>query len=165
MAPVGRYSTGLCRIWVQILLICTRTERDTECYGRTELDLRDPTTPAWAMGPVAHARNVGPRSDHYRTTRGGVTPRLCRIDSKIQSSSAREADTICTLLNMILLRVSHIDGGYGSCTKRASRVRHYCGPHWPLIDCFVSFMGANPADLHLYRARYRVLRPNGARSR
>ena len=42
-ARVGRYSIGLCRIWVQILLICTRTAGDTECYGRTELDLRDPT--------------------------------------------------------------------------------------------------------------------------
>ena len=75
-APVGRYSTALCRIWVQILLICTRIEGDTVHHGRTELDLRDPTTQAWAMGPVAHARNVSPRSDHYRSTRGGATPRL-----------------------------------------------------------------------------------------
>ena len=44
VAPVGRYSTGLCRIWVQILLICTRTERDAADHGQTELDLRDPTT-------------------------------------------------------------------------------------------------------------------------
>ena len=44
VAPVGRYSTGLCRIWVQILLICTRIEGGTKCYDRTELDLRDPTT-------------------------------------------------------------------------------------------------------------------------
>ena len=43
-ARVGRYSTGLCRIWVQILLICTRTERDAADHGYTELDLRDPTT-------------------------------------------------------------------------------------------------------------------------
>ena len=42
--PVGRYSTGLCRIWVQILLICTRIERDTVHHGLTELDLRDRTT-------------------------------------------------------------------------------------------------------------------------
>ena len=83
-------------------------------HGRTELDLGDPTTWAWAMGSVAHARNVGPRSDHYRTTRGGVTPRLCRIDSKFQSSSAREAVTICDLINVLLLRVNYIHGGYGS---------------------------------------------------
>ena len=102
MAPVGRYSTAWCRIWVQILLICTRTERDTECYGSTELDLRDPTTPAWAMGPVAHARNVGPRSGHYRTTRSGVTPRLCRIDTAIQVGPVREAVTICILINVLL---------------------------------------------------------------
>ena len=75
VAPVGRYSTGLCRIWVQILLICTRTEGDAAHHGHTELDLGDPTTQPWAMGPVAHARNVGPRYDHYRTTRGGATPR------------------------------------------------------------------------------------------
>ena len=43
-APVGRYSTALCRIWVQILLICTRIERDVTHHGRTELDLGDPTT-------------------------------------------------------------------------------------------------------------------------
>ena len=76
MAPVGRYSTALCRIWVQIVLICTRPEGDTVHQGHTELDLGDPTTQAWAMGPVAHARNVGPRSGHYRTTRKGATPRL-----------------------------------------------------------------------------------------
>ena len=119
MAPVGRYSTALCRIWVQILLICTRTERDAADHGHTELDLGDPITQAWAMGPVAHARNVGPRSDQYRSTRGGVTPRLCRIDSKIQSSSAREAVTICILIKVLLLRVSYMDGGYGPCTKHA----------------------------------------------
>ena len=61
--PGGRYSTGLCRIWVQNLLICTQTEGDTVHHGHTELDLRDPTTQAWAMGPVAHARDLGPRSD------------------------------------------------------------------------------------------------------
>ena len=71
------------------------------------------------MGPVAHAENVGPRSDHYRSTHGGVTPRLCRIDSKFQSSSAREAVTICILINVLLLRVSYMGSGYGSCTKHA----------------------------------------------
>ena len=104
---------------MQILLICTRIEGGTVHQGHNELDLRDPTTWAWAMGPVAHAENVGPRSDHYRTTRGGVTPRLCRIDSKIQSSSAREAVTICTLINVLLLRVSYMGSGYGSWAKRA----------------------------------------------
>ena len=44
VAPGGRYSTGLCRIWVQNLLICTRAERDCERYGSTELDLGDPAT-------------------------------------------------------------------------------------------------------------------------
>ena len=71
------------------------------------------------MGPVAHAENVGPRYDHYRTTRSRVTPRLCRIDSKFQSSSAREAVTISTLINVLLLRVSYMGSGYGSCTERA----------------------------------------------
>ena len=71
------------------------------------------------MGPVAHARNVGPRSDHYRTTREGPTPQLCPIDSKFQSSSAREAVTICMLINVLLLRVSYMGSGYGSCTKHA----------------------------------------------
>ena len=102
MAPVGRYSTALCRIWVQILLICTRTERDAADHGHTELDLGDPTTWVWAMGPVAHAREVGPRSDHYRTTREGVTPRLCRIDTAIQVGPVREAVTICILINVLL---------------------------------------------------------------
>ena len=64
MAPVGRYSTALCRKQVQNLLICTRIEGDVTHHGRTELDLGDPTTQAWAMGAVAHARKVGPRSDH-----------------------------------------------------------------------------------------------------
>ena len=105
---------------MQILLICTRTEGDTVHHGRTELDLGDPTTQAWAMGPVAHLRGVGPRSDHYGTTRSGVTPRLVRIGNKFQSSSAREAVTICILINVLLLRVSYIGSGYGSCTKRAS---------------------------------------------
>ena len=44
VALVGRYSTALCRIWVQIVLICTHTERDTADHGHTELDLRGPTT-------------------------------------------------------------------------------------------------------------------------
>ena len=100
-------------------LICTRIESGTARYGHTELNLRVAHTWVWAMGPVAHARDVGPRSDHYHTTRGGVTPRLGRIDSKIQSSSAREAVTICTLINVLLWRVSYMHGGYGSCTKRA----------------------------------------------
>ena len=56
-------------------LICTRIEPGTKRYGRTELNLRVPHTWMWAMGPVAHLRNVGPRYDHYRTTRGGATPR------------------------------------------------------------------------------------------
>ena len=71
------------------------------------------------MGPVAHAEYVGPRLDHYRTTRGGPTPRLCRIESKFQSISAREAVTLCTLINVLLLRVSYMGSGYGPGTKHA----------------------------------------------
>ena len=56
-------------------LICTRIESGTGCYGRPELDLRDLRTWVWAMGPVAHLRNVGARYDHYGTTRGDATPR------------------------------------------------------------------------------------------
>ena len=62
--------------WVLNQQICTPFERGTEHYGRTELDIRDPRTSVWAMGPLAHARNVGSRYDHYRTTRRGATPRL-----------------------------------------------------------------------------------------
>ena len=87
---------------MQILLICTRIEGDTVHHGRTELDLGDPTTQAWAMGPVAHLRDVGPRFGHYRTTRSGVTPRLCRIDTAIQVGPVREAVTICILINVLL---------------------------------------------------------------
>ena len=56
-------------------LICTRIEPGTERYGRTELNLRVPRTWMWAMGPIAHARDVGPRYDHYHTTREGAAPR------------------------------------------------------------------------------------------
>ena len=97
----------------------TQTEGGAAHHGSTELDLRDPTTSAWAMGPVAHARNVDPRSDHYRTTHGGATPRLGRIDSKIQSSSARGAVAICMLTIALFGRMLYMGGGYGSCTKRA----------------------------------------------
>ena len=62
--------------WVQNRLICTRTERDVGHHGPTERDLRDPTTWAWAMGPLAHAMNLCSRSDHYRATYRGVTPRF-----------------------------------------------------------------------------------------
>ena len=55
-------------------LICTRIESGTGCYGRTELNLRDLRTWVCVMGSLAHARNVGPRYYHYRTTRGGATP-------------------------------------------------------------------------------------------
>ena len=84
--------------WVLNQQICTPIERGTEHYGRTELDIRDPRTSVWAMGPLAHARNVGSRYDHYGTTRRGATPRLGRIDSKIHSGSTRGAGTICTLV-------------------------------------------------------------------
>ena len=119
MALVGRYSTALCRIWVQIVLIYTHTERDAADHIHTELDLGDPTTWVWAMGPVAHARNVGPRYDHYHATRNGVTPRLGRIDCKIQSSSARGAVALCMLTIVLFGRMLYMDGGYGSYTKRA----------------------------------------------
>ena len=66
------------------------------------------------MRPVAHARKVGPRSDHYRTTRGGVTPRLGRIDSEIQLSSARGAVAICMLTIALFGRMLYMNGGYGS---------------------------------------------------
>ena len=104
---------------MQNLLICTRIEGDTVHHGRTELDLGDPTTQAWAMGPVAHLTDVGPRSDHYGTTRSGVTPRLVRIDSKFQSSSAREAITICMLTYALFRRIIYMGSCYGSCTKHA----------------------------------------------
>ena len=55
-------------------LICTRIESGTDRYGRTELNLRDLRTWVWAMGPVAHLRNVGPRQCQDRTTRRGATP-------------------------------------------------------------------------------------------
>ena len=60
-----------CSRWVQNRLICTRTERDAGHQGPMELDLGDPTTWVWAMGPLAHAMNLCSRSGHYRTTRGG----------------------------------------------------------------------------------------------
>ena len=62
--------------WVLNQLICTPFERGAGGHGRTELDLRATCTWAWDMGPLAHARNVGSRYDHYRTTRRGATPRL-----------------------------------------------------------------------------------------
>ena len=90
------------------------------CYGPVELYIGDPTAWVWAMGPVAHARNVCSRSDHYCTTRGGATPRLCRIDCKILSSSAREAGTISRLINVLVSRMNYMDGGYGSWPQRDS---------------------------------------------
>ena len=80
-------------------------------HGRTELDLGDPTTWVWATGPAAHARDVGPRSDHYRTTREGTAPRLGCIDSKIQPSSAREAVAICTSINVLVLMIHYMVSG------------------------------------------------------
>ena len=62
--------------WVLNQLICALIERGARRYGQTELDIRDTRTSVWAMGPLAHARNVGSRYDHYRTTRRGDTPRL-----------------------------------------------------------------------------------------
>ena len=70
------YQLVPCSGWVLNQQICTPFERGTEHYGRTELDIRDPRRSVWAMGPLAHVRNVGSRYDHYRTTRRGATPRL-----------------------------------------------------------------------------------------
>ena len=70
------------------------------------------------MGPVAHAREVGSRSDHYRTTWSGAAPRSGRIDCKILSSSAREAVTISRLINVLVSRMNYMDGGYGSWPRR-----------------------------------------------
>ena len=60
-SPVRPYRPLVARSGVLNRLICTRIESGTECYGRTELNLRDLRTWVWAMGPVAHLRNVGPR--------------------------------------------------------------------------------------------------------
>ena len=88
------------------------------CYGPVELYIGDPTAWVWAMGPVAHARNVGSRSDHYRTTRGDAAPRSGRIDCKILSGSAREAVAISRLINVLVSRMNYMDGGYGSWPQR-----------------------------------------------
>ena len=73
-SPVRPHRPLVARATMLNSLICTRIEPGTKRYGRTGLNLRAPRTWARAMGPVAYLRNVGPRYDHYRTTRGGATP-------------------------------------------------------------------------------------------
>ena len=74
LSPVRPNRPLVARAGVLNRLICTRIESGTDRYGRTELNLRDLRTWVWAMGPVAHLRNVGPRQSQDRTTRGGATP-------------------------------------------------------------------------------------------
>ena len=73
---VRPYRPVPCSGWVLNQQICTPFERGAKHYGRTELDIRDPRTSVWDMGPLAHIRNVGSRYGHYRTTRRGAAPRL-----------------------------------------------------------------------------------------
>ena len=95
------------------------------------------------MGPVAHTRNVGSRSDHYRTTRGDAAPRLGRIDCKILSSSAREAATISRLINVLVSRLNYMHGGYGPWPRRDLPHDRSSYPRAPAVCASPLEMGVN----------------------
>ena len=73
---VRAYQPTLGSVRVQNQRICTQTERYVAHHGPMKLDLRDTTGSVWAMGPLAHARNVDSRPDHYRATNRGAAPRF-----------------------------------------------------------------------------------------